>query len=269
MHKIIKNIKSAMIKHSPEILTGIGITGMITTTVMAVRATPKALILIEEEKRSINYDILEAAKKNGDESCSKIEKLKPLDTIKVAWKCYIPATITGAISVVCLIGASSVNMRRNAALATAYTLSESALKEYQEKVIESIGNKKEQTIRDAVAKDKIEKSPIQNTEVIVTGKGETLCYDTISGRYFKSDIEKLRQVVNDLNLRMRDEMYISLNEFYYEIGMDNIKVGDDLGWNIDSGYIDLRYSSQLATDGTPCLVIDYSYGPRYDFRTLA
>ena len=55
---------------------------------------------------------------------------------------------------------------------------------------------------------------------------------------------------------MRDEMYISLNEFYYAIGLDGIKVGEDLGWNIDTGYIELDFSSQLAKDDTPCLVID-------------
>jgi predicted metal-dependent phosphotriesterase family hydrolase len=168
----------------------------------------------------------------------------------------------------CIIGASSVNTRRNAALATAYSLSESAFKEYREKVVENIGDKKEQTIKDAIAKEKIEKNPVQNTEVILTGKGETLCYDVVSGRYFKSDIDRLKKAENKLNRQMRDEMYISLNDFYYEIGLDNIKVGDNLGWNIDDGYIDLRFSSQLATDGTPCLVIDYGYGPRYDFRNL-
>lgn len=57
-------------------------------------------------------------------------------------------------------------------------------------------------------------------------------------------------------------------ESYYEIGLDNIKLGDELGWNIDDGYIDLSFSSQLASDGTPCLVIDYTIAPRYDFRNL-
>jgi hypothetical protein len=266
--KAIKNLKSIMKKHSPEILTGIGIAGMISTTVMAVRATPKALILIEEEKRNINYDILEDAKKSGNNDCVKVTKLEIVDVIRVTWKCYIPTVITGTASVMCIIGASSVNTRRNAALATAYSLSESAFKEYREKVVENIGDKKEQTIKDAIAKEKIEKNPVQNTEVILTGKGETLCYDVVSGRYFKSDIDRLKKAENKLNRQMRDEMYISLNDFYYEIGLDNIKVGDNLGWNIDDGYIDLRFSSQLATDGTPCLVIDYGYGPRYDFRNL-
>lgn len=249
--KICRNVKTATVKHSPEILTGVGIAGMITTTVMAVRATPKAIQLLDEEKRRQQAD-----------------KLELMDVVKTAWKCYIPAAVTGTVSVACLIGASSVNARRNAALTAAYTISESTLRDYQKKVVETIGEKKEQTVRDAVAKERLEKNPVENKEVIVTAKGDTLCFDAVSGRYFKSDIDKLKKAENELNRQMRDEMYISLNDFYYEVGLEPIKLGDDLGWNIDNGYIDLRFSSQLATDGTPCLVIDYGYGPRYDFRNL-
>lgn len=265
---IVKSVQTSMKKHSPEILTGVGIAGMITTTVMAVRATPKALILIEEEKRHINREIREQAKKEGCDTCPQVDKLKPWDTVKTVWKCYLPSVITGALSISCLVGASSVNARRNAALATAYSLSESALKDYQEKVIETIGEKKEQTVRDAVAKERIERDPVENKEVIITGRGNTLCYDTVSGRYFNSDVDKLKKVENDLNRTMRDEMYISLNDFYFEIGLENIKVGDDLGWNIDDGYINLCFSAQLTKDNTPCLVMDYQVGPRTDYRRL-
>ena len=249
--KSFLSLKTAIKKHSPEILTGIGIAGMITTTVMAVRATPKALILIEERKEEIGA-----------------EKLEAMDMVKTTWACYIPAAITGTLSVACLIGASSVNARRNAALATAYTLSESALKDYQGKVIEMFGEKKNEAVKDAVAKDKVEKNPIVTREVIITEKGNTLCYDAISGRYFKSDIEKIKKAECELNRQMLDDMYVSLNDFYYEIGLDSVKLGDELGWNVDSGYIDLSFSSQLASDGTPCLVIDYSVAPRYDYRNL-
>ena len=249
--KSLLSLKTAIKKHSPEILTGIGITGMITTTVMAVRATPKALILIEERKEEIGA-----------------EKLEAMDMVKTTWACYIPAAITGTLSVACLIGASSVNARRNAALATAYTLSESALKDYQGKVIEMFGEKKNEAVKDAVAKDKVEKNPVITREVIITEKGNTLCYDAISGRYFKSDIEKIKKAECELNRQMLDDMYVSLNDFYYEIGLDSVKLGDELGWNVDSGYIDLSFSSQLASDGTPCLVIDYSVAPRYDYRNL-
>lgn len=247
----LKNLQNAVKKHSPEILTGIGIAGMITTTIMAVRATPKALILIDEKKEEL-----------------EAEKIPPKELILTTWKCYIPATAIGAVSVLCLIGASSVNLRRRAALATAYTLSESALKEYQEKVVETIGEKKEQAVRDSIAKDKIEKNPVSCREVIITEKGNTLCYDAVSGRYFKSDRDKIDKVINELNRRMRDEMYISLNEFYYEIGLNAISLGDQLGWNIDNGYIEPSFSYQGAEDGTPCLVIGYLVEPRYDYRGL-
>ena len=239
--KIISSVRTSASKHSPEILTGIGIAGLVVTTVMAVRATPKALILIEDRKKELREDTL-----------------TPVETVKAVWICYVPAALTGTVSIACLIGANSVNLRRNAALATAYTLSESALKEYQEKVVE--------TIQDAVAKDRIEKNPVSTNEVIITEKGDTLCLDYPSGRYFKSDREKINKAVNELNRRMRDEMYISLNEFYYEIGLSGIGIGEELGWNIDQGYIEPSFSCQLAEDGTPCLVISYLVGPRYDFR---
>ncbi len=266
--KVIKGLRFGLQKHSPEILTGIGIAGMVTTAVLAVRATPKALLLLEQEKQRKNDELKAAANETDSTECEEIEKLKPVEAIRAAWTCYIPSAVTGVLSIACLIGASSVNARRTAALATAYSLSESALKEYQEKVIETIGEKKEQGIRDSVAKDKLKRDPVVNKEVIITGKGETLCYDSITSRYFKCDIEKLRKVENMLNKRLLSEMYISLNEFYYEIGLNQTDIGDDLGWNIEDGLVDLEFSSQLAEDDTPCLVIGYRVSPRYSFRSL-
>lgn len=268
LSRIARGVRTAMKKHSPEILTGIGIAGTITTTVMAVRATPKALKLLKEaEERYLASSTSYASKGDWvDNEGNQVQIFKPWEKVRIAWKCYIPAAITGGLSIACLIGASSVNVRRNAALATAYTLSESALKEYQEKVIETIGDKKEQAVRDAVAKDKIDQNPVTNREVIITERGNTLCYDVISGRYFKSDIDKLKKAENELNRQMRDGMYISLNEFYYEIGLNSTSIGDDLGWDIDNGYIDLNFSSQLADDGTPCLVINYQVAPKYNYR---
>lgn len=236
-------------KHQPEILTGLGITGMITTTIMAVKVTPKAMVLIKEKKEEL-----------------KKQELKSKEILETTWKCYIPAAIVGATSIACLIGASTTNQRRNAALATAYTLSESTFKEYQERIVESIGEKKEKEIRDDISKDKILQNPVtQINQVILTEKGTTLCYDSLSGRYFKSDIEYIKKIVNDLNKRMRDESWISLNDFYYELGLDSIKIGDDLGWNIDRGYIDIHFASHLDIYDTPCLVLDYAVAPTYDF----
>jgi hypothetical protein len=249
MTNVTTNVRKFVSQRSPEILTGIGIAGMITTTVLAVRATPKALELIDEKKAE-----------------KWVDKLSPLDTIKAAWRPYIPAMVTGITSTFCLIGASSVNMRRNAALATAYKLSETALTEYREKVIETIGEKKEQTIRDRVAEERVKKNPVSKSEVIITNNGRTLCFDTISGRYFYCSIEKIKQAENKLNKQMIHEFsgYVSLNDFYDEIGLDHTSVGDDLGWNTDK-LIDINFSSQLNDNGEPSVVLDYLVAPQYGY----
>lgn len=254
MAALFKDVKMAASKHSPEILTGLGIAGMITTTILAVKATPKALELIEDKKEELDL--------------YPTDNLTPVETVKATWKCYIPAAVTGVSSIACLIGASSVNAKRNAALMTAYNLSATALTEYKEKVLETVGEKKEQIIRNKVAEERINKEPVNQSAIIVSGNGNTRCFDTITKRRFTSDIEAINKIVNELNRRMiNGEDYISLNEFYYELGLDGSSVGDELGWNVATGLIELDFSAQLDTDGTPCIVIDYSVAPKRGFNS--
>lgn len=250
LKQTIKSVERVLIKYSPGILTGIGIAGMIGATFMAVKATPKALYLIETKKEE-----------------AEVEELTPVETIKTCWKCYIPATLTTVLSATCLIGASTVSAKRNAALATAYSISEAALREYQEKVVEVIGEKKEKVVRDAVAKDQIERDPVTKSEVvIIDSNSNTLCYEPLSGRYFKSTIDKIKKAEIKLDRQMIQEMYVSLNDFYWEIGLDETDLGDKMGWNLSKGYMDLSFSSQLADDGTPCAVIVYGIPPVYDYQ---
>lgn len=255
MAAVFKSVKTVLSNHSPEILTGLGIAGMITTTVLAVSATPKALDLIAEAEDE------KAANEHNDH-------LTKVEVVKAAWKPYIPAVITGVTSIACLIGASSVHSKRNAALATAYNLSATALAEYKQKVIETVGEKKEQTIREKVAKERIEKEPVNPSTIIVSGNGKTRCFDTITKRRFVSDIEAIKRTVNELNRRMvHGEDYISLNEFYYALDLDGVSIGDDLGWNVARGLIELDFSAQLDTDGVPCIVIDYAVAPKRGFNS--
>lgn len=243
-----KAARNTASKHSPEILTGMGIAGMITTTVLAVKATPKALKLMDDAR----YD--------------KEEDLTVPEKVKVTWKCYIPATLLGLASVGCLIGSNSVNLRRKAALATAYKLSETALAEYKEKVIETVGEEKAKDIRSAIAKDKMEKNPVTKSEVIITDKGESLFCDSISGRYFKSDMNTIEKAVNTINRRLLNEMSVSLTEFYSEIGLSPTSLSEELGWNMNDGQIEIDFSSQITDDGRPCIYIEYEIAPRYDYH---
>lgn len=266
LSQMYNSVKVGIVKHSPEILTGLGIAGMVTTTVLAVKATPKALSLIEDAEDH-GIGLVEA--KDGDPEW-RYRKLTKLETIKVAWKPYIPAAITLCASAGCLIGAQSVNARRNAALATAYQLSTTALNEYKEKVVEVIGEKKEQQVRDKIAQDKVNKADILSNEVVIIGDGSVLCMDAISGRTFESSQENLRKIQNDLNGRMiGGEHYISLTEFYNAIGLDATEISDDLGWNLyEEGQIELHFSSALTKDNRPCLYVDYIVRPRYDYSKL-
>ena len=264
--KYFKMMKQFAKKRSPEILTGIGIAGMITTTILAVKATPKALQLIEEEKDRRTDKILEGMSPNEDENCWQVVKLKPIEVVKVAWKPYIPAVLLGASSVACLIGANSVHARRQAALYSAYKLSETAFTEYRDKVLETVGEETEKEVRDKVAKDKVEKNPASKTEIYMTGKGESLFYDPISDRHFMSDIETIRKIVNDLNYAMGygSEMYVSLSQLYDELGLKHTSISDNIGWNIRDGLIEPDFSSQI-DEGKPCIVLDWLKVPSYDF----
>ena len=79
--------------------------------------------------------LMKAIKLINQAENEKNADLTKTETVKACWKVYIPAMVTGTASIVCLIGASSVNAKRNAALAAAYTLSDTAFREYKEKVI--------------------------------------------------------------------------------------------------------------------------------------
>lgn len=243
---LIESTRTAIVKHSPEILTGLGITGMIATTVLAVRATPKALRCIEDAKNE-----------KGDD-------LSPIETVKATWKCYIPALVTGAAATGCLIGSCSVSVRRHAALATLYKISETAMDEYQEQVIESIGEKKEKDIQDKVAQKQIDKTPVNEENIINTGRGNTLMLDPLSQRYFRSDIEAIRRAENSINKEMIHGLYgtANVNDFYDEIGLDRTETGDMVGWNTEH-LMDLNITPGMTPWDEPCIVIGHYTRPDY------
>lgn len=254
--KVFKSVRQVVSKHSPEILTGIGIAGMITATVLAVKATPEAMELLDRAKER---------KMDSNEE----PKLTAVETVKTAWKPYVPSVIIGVTSTACLIGGQSVSVRRSAALATAYKLSTTALNEYKEKVVETIGEKKEAVIREKIAADKVEQHPVSKSEVFITGKGKTLFYEPVTSRYFEHDIDELKNVINEINEKMLCYDYISLNEFFDELGLSRCGIGNDIGWNIGRDkLIKIDYTPVKADDGRPCLSLDYYVGPRYDYAKL-
>ncbi len=261
----VKACKVGLTKNAPTILTMTGITAMASSTYWAVKATPKALTLKEKAE-------VEKNKKAGTFKGDRVNDWVPLtklEIVQTCWRCYAPAFITGVLGAACLIGANSMNLRKNAALAAAYALSETNFKEYREKTLEEVGEKKEEKIRNAVAEEKITKNPVNTSTVLETGNGDTLCYDAICGRYFKSSIEKLKSALNELNMELVQDGYVSLNQYYDLIGLPDGMLGDDLGWSINDHHatVQLDLSAQLTKDEaqTPCMVVSFKYGPIYNY----
>lgn len=237
--EIKNNIISKATEKSPEILVGIGLAGMLTSTVLAVKATPKAIEILEQE----------------DEDLTNLEK------VKKTWKCYIPAAIGYCTSAACIVTATSTHNKRNAMLAGAYKLSESALIEYRNKVVEVVGEEQEKEIRDSIAKDRVEDRPT----IACFGKDDYLCYDMLSGRYFKSNVDKINKTVNEMNYKLLNDNILSLNEFYYELGMKGTDIGYEQGWDISKGMIEVSFSSILSDGDEPCIVMHFDNPPQYGF----
>lgn len=241
-----KSVWAGAKKHSPEILIGMGIAGAASSVIFAVKATPKAMILLEEKRQELG-----------------VEKLEAKEIIKTAAPVYIPTAVSFGVSVACIVGASSVNARRNAALTAAYTLSESTLRTYRDKVLETVGEDKEREIRQKAAIEQQQSTPEPQTLAVSSAAGQLKCFDSLSGRYFVSTKNEIDKAVNEFNRQLRDDMRISLNDWYDLIGLDTNKLGDMLGWDIERGYVETCYASRLDEDGLPCLVVNYVEPPHY------
>lgn len=268
-----KMAKKVVQKKSPEILTGLGIAGMITTVVLAVKATPKALDLIDEEIEKQNSKLSQEAYDSVYSTAKQINKLKPVETVKVAWKPYIPALLLGSASVGCLIGANTVSARRHAALYSAYELSKTAYNELNEKVTEVVGEKKVTEIKQKLAEDKVNKvSPEgaieKKSNVVIAGDGDTWFIDAMSNQPFLSSKNKLDAAANELNRKMRSDMYVSLSQFYDEVGIEHTGTSDYIGWRIDKEYIDVVTSDAIVKDGKVYVVMDFLSRPEYGYDDL-
>ena len=239
----VKNFGGVISRNSPAILTGLGCAGVLTTAILTGRATLRASEILKIEAPD--------------------EQLSSEEIIKLTWKVFIPPVLVGASSIACIIGANTINTHRNAAIAALYSLSETAFREYKEKVVEEIGRNKELKVRDSIAQDRVTTNPVGDRTIIFTGNGEVLCYDALCDRYFKSSAEKIRQQVLELNEDLRNDMWLDLNDLYYAIGLPSTKLGNQVGFDIDKGYIQVDYTGTLTPEGQPCLSIDMTVYPKH------
>lgn len=242
-------------RNASKILAGFAIGAGVMAVGFAVEATPKAMILLEEKKAELG-----------------VEKLDAKTIVKTAGPVYIPTVVSMGLSTACTIGALKVKSQQNAALAAACTLSETALRTYQNKVVETIGAEKEQEIREAVALDKMAKSP--EPAVIPNAKGvktddisydqRVKCWESLSGNYFWTTRNAIERAINGVNKQLLSDFRVTENDLFDYLGMEHNRNGDLLGWDTDTTMeVETFYASKLDEDGMPCLVLDYRTPPKW------
>lgn len=249
MQNPFKAIKPFMVKHEPEILTGMGVSGLIFSTIWGIKATISAVRAIDNYK----------AEKN-------IDKITFKEGFKLTWKSYWPVVAGVVISIPCIIAGNRVANKRYAALATAYTISETALQEYQEKTREIVGEKKAREIQESIDADRIKKTYKGENQIIMVGNGDSLFFEPLSGRYFKSNWNDISKAANELNAQALSGIpgEITLNEWYDRLGLENTEIGDFMGWSLTdnpTGLIEVEISSHITKDNVPCGAISYRRQP--------
>lgn len=240
---MLEKAKRIILDNSPAILTAIGVTGTLATAYLTGTATIRAVRIVDEawEMKRISH---------GDP--------KAKDVVRLTWRLYIPAAVTGGLTVGAIIGANRIGSRRAAAVAVAYTLSEKAYAEYREKIKEKLGEKRESAARDEIAQDRVNQNPLGDRQVLLAS-GKVLCYEAYTGRYFQGDVEDLRAAENTINKQALHHGFASLSDYYDLIGLKHTVTSDDIGWNADK-LLEVRYTSVLTDKLEPCLVIDINNG---------
>lgn len=242
-------VKSFVKRNAPTILTGLGAAGVVTTAVLAVKATPKALALLEEAKEQ------------------KGEELTKTETVVVAGKVYIPTVLVGVGTLVCIFGANVLNKRSQAALMSAYALLDGSYKEYKAKVKELHGEEGHGEVVQAIAVDKYKEDKLEVDEDM------QLFFDEFSGRYFESTMEKVRNAEYQLNRELFMKSYATLNEWYDYLGMYPHELGDMYGWTPDGNrekswqeWIDFNHMKTLIDDDLECYIISFYQEPYLNFE---
>lgn len=228
------------------------------TAVFTGRASFKAAELIEGEYRSRSMDYQDKA----------APELPTKEKVKLVWPLYVAPVSIGTTTIVAILLANHEASKKVAALTVASGISERALSEYKAKVAEKITKAKQTEIRDEIAKDRIDHEPPPiNNQIVMAGDGDVLCHDMLTGRYFKSDMEKLRQAQNDLNYEIIAHEYASLSFFCDLIGLAPTPYTDIVGWRVDD-HPELSFSTVMSPDDRPCIAIDYEPQPHLGYNQL-
>ena len=260
----MKNLKEKMVKvynksemkvrkYSPEILAGVGVVGVIASTVMACKATTKLNDILAESKeqleqiKTVAVDPAYADKYTEDDAKKDTTITYVQTSVKIA-KLYAPSVILGVSSLGCLLASNNILKKRNAALSAAYMTVDKSFKEYRRRVAERFGDEVEKEIRYNIKAKEIttvdeEGNEVKETVKVMEGVDNPTTYSDYA-RFFDEScpawqndpeynltfLRAQQQYANDL-LKAQGRLF--LNDVYKMLGIDITKAGQVVGWIYD------------------------------------
>lgn len=243
-----KSIRFAK-RNAPTILTCIGGAGVVATTFTAVKATPKAIELLNQ-----------AEEKKG-------ESLTRLEVVQTAGHVYIPSLLLGLSTISCIFGANILNKRKQAALVSAYALLDTSYKEYKNKVIGLYGEESNRAIRTEIAKDHYESNDVEDDD-----DGKHLFYEEYSQRYFRATNETVLRARYELNKIVSESGAATLNDYFDLLQIPRMDYGEYIGWSSAQmfemywdSWINFHDEKVEMEDGLECWIVSVTEPfPRFD-----
>lgn len=240
-------------KNASTILSCLGALGVVGTTLSAIKATPKAIEVLE------------------DEEDMKIERdgqyLTIFEKALVVAPVYLPTILLGTATVSCIFGANMLNKKKQAMLTSAYAYLNTSFNEYKDKVKAIYGEDAEKRVREELAKDKYIKQSIPESSE------EMMFFDEYSGRYFETTLYDLQNAVYRLNRTFALEGFTNLNEFYSYIGLPETDWGNVLGWSglkcwevLNKAWLDIRWEPMELSDGLIAQAIHFDIAPEEGYE---
>lgn len=232
-------------KNSPMILTVVGASGVVVTAVLSVKATPKAMALLDDARNV------------------KGEDLTIIEKIQVAWKPYIPAAVTGLSTIVCIFGANHLNTKSQASLMSAYALLDQSFKEYRDKVNDIYGENADTNVKNEIVKSNYDGD-------LTTDPDSEMFFDFYSMTFFKSTMEDVKNVERIFMNVLNSHGVVFVNDYLDLLGLDHTPLGHQKGWSLLSdndvyGYpdVEFKYEKVTMSNGQECTNIILTVEPDF------
>lgn len=245
--------RSSMVvkKHSPEILLGLGLTGMVVSAVLAAKATLKAQAIVDDTKKTLAGIDESLADQSGAVSQKEHEQAVALTYVYSGLefaKLYGPSVGIGVLSIASILSAHGIMKKREVGLIAGYNLIAESFAAYRKRVVDELGPEMDKNYRlgiyeteytdkvagedGAITKQKKKQKKMKTKKT----SGFAKFFDEYSTQWQKSaetNLYFLRLQQNHANDMLKSRGHVFLNEVYDMLGLPRTKEGSIYGWVMD------------------------------------